>query len=210
MSEVISPLTEKVTVLSDPMVVCKTDIDERPGDPELQVKWSETSNSENSDSDEAEIACDSDREQRDKDPSGIHQVQTVTGNFKFSFAANVNTAAQGVKGQLSKRHSNSSTERHVSDGDSNTDIAVIETEDNYINLVAAKQGVKDENKSTPRGFERYLVSGSTNNMTTSQKEDIANAKTEIEAEPFKDTEEKLSSSCAHSRDKSPVSDEKTR
>ena len=126
----------------------------------------------------------------------MHQVQTVTGNFKFSFAANVNTAAQGVKGQRSKRQSDSHTEGQGSDGDSNTDIAVIETEDNYINLVAAKQGVKDENKSTPRGFERYLVSGSSNNMTTSQKEDIANAKTEVEAEPFKETEEKLSSSCA--------------
>ena len=151
-------------------MVCKTEEDH---DANLQVRWSESSEREDDQSDEAEIVCDSDREDRDKDTAFQPQVQSVKADFKFSFAANVNSAAQGIKAAPKNRSKGSVSPTVLQGSDdtlSNTDIAGMETEKNYMNLVAAKQGVQEE-KKTPRTFERFLVATyEDENVTTVDQE----------------------------------------
>lgn len=90
----MAPITNTVTVLSDPVIKKPEEEDN------LQIRWSDSSNS---DGDDGEVAdCDDrsvaevqDEEMSSRSSTGL--AKASNGDFKFSFAANVNSGAQGAR-----------------------------------------------------------------------------------------------------------------
>ena len=120
----------------------------------MKVNWSESSSNDDCDVDAEVHDDDSDSRTievgKSIEPQSGKQESRVSGNFRFSFAANANGSALGIGvPPLQKPQVSISPTVRLATDDSNTDEAIIDTEADYSNLLKAKTKIEKQVNGTP-------------------------------------------------------------